>query len=88
MVNLGALTTTFTPSDSCSSFQGYTAFATDDGYYFVQGGLVKDCFPSDYDPSGQYFYSPGVCPRGYTVACSSMNQVDTLTETISTCCPT
>jgi hypothetical protein len=37
-------------------------------------------------PTSQYF-SPGICPSGYSVGCSSLNSISTLTETRALCCP-
>jgi hypothetical protein len=77
------LTTTFTPSPSCLS----------DYYTFSSGELslgppqTSDCLPSGWKPTSQYF-SPGLCPSGYTIACSTVVSIDTLTETQATCCPT
>jgi hypothetical protein len=45
----------------------------------------SSCFPPGWDVSA--IYSPGKCPMGYTVACSSVNSIGTLTETVATCCP-
>ncbi|KAF3932127.1 hypothetical protein ABW20_dc0107527 [Dactylellina cionopaga] len=93
---LGPLTTTFTPPSSCFAltalvdsdgipFQIYTGgFA--DALLATTPLQGTDCFPSVYpatagDNWGPYF-SPGVCPSGYTVASSSVND----TETRGICC--
>ncbi|KAK2612499.1 hypothetical protein QQS21_001437 [Conoideocrella luteorostrata] len=88
MTNLGPLTTTFTPRPSCTSYDGFTRFQyQSDGFYLAQGPWMEDCFPNSFKPFRQYYYSPGICPSGYTAACSSLNSVGTSTETVRTCCP-
>jgi hypothetical protein len=86
MSSVLALTTTFVPSSSCLT----------DIYMYNPGGSrffslgppdVSDCFPSGWEPATTAYFSPGVCPQGYGIACSSYNSIDTLTETIATCCP-
>ena len=47
----------------------------------------KTCMPPSYNPSGNNYYSPGLCPSGYVTACSSVNSIGSLTETVATCCP-
>ncbi|KAI1132275.1 hypothetical protein F5Y10DRAFT_231372 [Nemania abortiva] len=92
MTNLGPLTTTFTPigPDCASTFLGFNqknAWIQ----YGVGGSLSAACLPSGFVPSYSSFYSPGICPLGYTKACFTQpfasTQVDTL-ETHITCCPT
>ncbi|KAA8565602.1 hypothetical protein EYC84_009454 [Monilinia fructicola] len=34
------------------------------------------------------YYSPGICPTGYSAACSSFCTASGVTETVATCCPT
>ncbi|KAH8896102.1 hypothetical protein GQ53DRAFT_9200 [Thozetella sp. PMI_491] len=50
-------------------------------------GLVSTstCFPSGYSFSA--VFSPGVCPQGYYTACSSVNTIGKIPETVATCCP-
>lgn len=76
------LTTTFTPSPSCLS-----------DYYWISNAFISlgpastsDCLPSGWQVTSQYF-SPGVCPSGYMIACSTTNTIGSLTETQATCCP-
>lgn len=45
----------------------------------------SNCLPTSWAPSS--YYSPGICPGGYTIACSTVSSVETVTETIATCCP-
>lgn len=84
MTNLGPLTTTYTPTgtDCQSSFIG----ANNDNQWFQYGQPTSTgaCFPNSFEPFEGYYYSPGVCPSGYTPACSA--GVGTST-TQATCCP-
>lgn len=92
MSNAGPLTTTFTAPSSCATATGlYQIFSEAESYHYEQGplGSRTECFPSGYDTSPSLYYSPGLCPSGYTPACSSTDIVSrTATETAYTCCPT
>lgn len=100
MSNAGPLTTTFTAPASCATATGlYQIWSSgSEGasatYHYEQGPLasLSSCFPSGYDASAtgaEPYYSPGLCPSGYTAACSSTGVVSaTATETALTCCPT
>lgn len=92
MSNAGPLTTTFTAPSSCATAAGlYQIWPANDSYYYEQGPLISstDCYPSGYSASPEQYYSPGLCPSGYTPACSSTGVVSsTATETAYTCCPT
>lgn len=87
-----ALTTTFVPASSCLTdvYLYYTSLKSQTHpYYFYSLGPpdTSDCFPSGWEPVTTTYFSPGVCPHGYDVACSNYNFIGTLTETIATCCP-
>lgn len=96
MTSIGPLTTTFSAPSSCTTntpriYQIHTGKE----YNYVQGPLFKpgsDCFPSGYVPSPSAYYSPGVCPQGYTPACTNLLPIQTAlapaTETAYICCPT
>lgn len=92
MSNAGPLTTTFTAPSSCATATGlYQVWPDPGGYYYEQGPLLgrTECYPSGYDASPSQYYSPGLCPAGYTAACSSTGLISsTVTETAYTCCPT
>lgn len=92
MSNAGPLTTTFTAPSSCTTATGlYQIWPGTDRYFYEQGplGSRTECFPSGYDPSPSQYYSPGLCPSGYTPACSSTEiSSNTAIETAYTCCPT
>ncbi|KAK3312354.1 hypothetical protein B0H66DRAFT_608623 [Apodospora peruviana] len=93
---IAPLTTTFTAPVSCASSTGIHIVACDGGsgkgcVWWAEGPLVpaaSDCYPRSYDPFLGNYYSPGICPSGYTPACTSRNTLATLTETVYTCCPT
>ncbi|WZH44057.1 uncharacterized protein QYS62_005073 [Fusarium acuminatum] len=91
------LTTTFTPAKSC--FQYYKYRYTGDELTCLEGGTGApsactymqlgpsgsdaDCFPSSLELDSTFYYSPGICPSGFEVACSSTSGG----ETRATCCP-
>ncbi|KAE9377936.1 hypothetical protein N431DRAFT_461505 [Stipitochalara longipes BDJ] len=82
---MSALTTTFTPAPSCTT----DLYTVTSGTYYSIGGpsaSISQCFPSGWQSLSQYF-SPGVCPQGYTQACSDLSGSDVVTETRATCCP-
>ncbi|KAH6968058.1 hypothetical protein HG530_007812 [Fusarium avenaceum] len=91
------LTTTFTPAKSC--FQYYKYRYTGNELTCLEGGTGapsvctymqlgpsgsnSDCFPSSLELGSTFYYSPGICPSGFEVACSSTFGG----ETRATCCP-
>ncbi|KAF2246746.1 hypothetical protein BU26DRAFT_521179 [Trematosphaeria pertusa] len=80
----------FTPPPSCLATDDIWAFYADPPgrRYFVQGGPTRaECFPSGYVPTTTAFYSPGLCPSGYTAASSDVNTAGSVTETTHFCCP-
>lgn len=95
------LTTTFTPPSNCFtdvSLLSGIGYPISYSVGFGAGNEVSDCspcwlglattstcFPSGYSSSA--IYSPGSCPSNYYVACSSINSIGTVTETVATCCP-
>ncbi|KAI2604595.1 hypothetical protein GGR54DRAFT_644408 [Hypoxylon sp. NC1633] len=90
MSNLGPLTTIFTPTgpDCTSSFIGLV----DDNLwlqYGVGAAASHACLPTGFIPFESYFYSPGICPSGYTSACQAQSSPSTGTasQTEATCCP-
>ncbi|KAK0735090.1 hypothetical protein B0T26DRAFT_690802 [Lasiosphaeria miniovina] len=94
-----ALTTTFAPPESCLvSYSQYTysgstltCYADDNSQIpcvFMHlgpatGSPVSACLPPSYTPTASFYYSPGICPSGYQLACSSTSGA----ETRGTCCP-
>ncbi|KAI0173328.1 hypothetical protein GGR52DRAFT_381519 [Hypoxylon sp. FL1284] len=90
MTNLGPLTTTFTPSGAqCTST--FLGFVQDNAWvqYGVGGGASSACLPTSFQPLASYYYSPGICPSGYTTACQAQISPSsgTASETVATCCP-
>ncbi|KAK1980735.1 hypothetical protein LZ30DRAFT_722271 [Colletotrichum cereale] len=87
---MSSLTTTFTPAASCTA-AGIAHIQVNEVQYFLLQGppaTSTDCFPDGYDPDRTALYAPGVCPSGYTEACSQLETFATVTETVFTCCPT
>ncbi|KAI8956737.1 hypothetical protein F5Y11DRAFT_361456 [Daldinia sp. FL1419] len=80
--SLGPLTTTYSAPSSCFPPTPYTD--TEDGTKIYKVGTVSagdDCLPPDWVVNG--YYSPGVCPHGYTAVCEAPG--DSVTTTV--CCP-
>ncbi|KAI0973089.1 hypothetical protein F4678DRAFT_459943 [Xylaria arbuscula] len=89
MTNLGPLTTTFTPQgpDCASTFLGR---GSNDEWvqYGVGGSPSSACYPSSFDPHQSFYYSPGICPSGYTAACTAEISVSgNAAAQQLTCCP-
>ncbi|KAK2046011.1 hypothetical protein LZ31DRAFT_552726 [Colletotrichum somersetense] len=87
---MSSFTTTFTPAASCTN-AGITHIQVNEVQYFLLQGppaSSTNCFPEGYDPDRTAVYAPGICPRGYTEACSQLGTFATITETTFTCCPT
>ncbi|CAK7273609.1 hypothetical protein SEPCBS119000_005748 [Sporothrix epigloea] len=96
MSSVVALTTTFTPAPSCTINIYQESFST--GLTCVVGTQVvpcnyfhlgvdsstSDCLPSGWGTASDAYFSPGICPTGYTQACQNV----TGSETVATCCPT
>lgn len=76
------LTTTFTPPSECLT----DVYRYNDNQ--LLGPMTSICYPVGWTNTSTTFYSPGICPSGYTTACISANTANTVTETIATCCPT
>ncbi|KAK4144118.1 uncharacterized protein C8A04DRAFT_11845 [Dichotomopilus funicola] len=91
MTAVGPLTTTFTPPASCIATdpQLYQVWSRTSSSY-VAGPLFtadSNCFPKSYNPVPTNYYSPGWCPHGYTIACSTLASTGIETETAAVCCP-
>ncbi|KAF5012820.1 hypothetical protein FDECE_1109 [Fusarium decemcellulare] len=91
-----ALTTTFIPDKTCSQYHRYRYTGNEvtcrdsDGErsactYMQLGPSQSDsnCFPSSLELGSTFYYSPGICPSGFEIACSSTSGG----ETRATCCP-
>ncbi|KAJ3493449.1 hypothetical protein NLG97_g4719 [Lecanicillium saksenae] len=87
---IGPLTTTFTPSPSCTDNPGYTEFAGKNvSSYMVRGPAITatGCYPSRYTPGDTYLYTPGLCPSGYSIASLALLDITTVPVTSAYCCP-
>ncbi|KAH7176423.1 hypothetical protein EDB81DRAFT_897757 [Dactylonectria macrodidyma] len=87
-MSVGSLTTTFTPAASCLS--SLTNIYAESFGAMYGGPLTRDdCFPAHYEDARTNYYSPGICPDGYTTACSSITPAGEggAIETVVTCCP-
>ncbi|KAI1464900.1 uncharacterized protein F4812DRAFT_144237 [Daldinia caldariorum] len=84
MTNLGPLTTAYQPQGTgCHSIH---VGSTTDGVW-LQYGTTSGCLPSNFRRYDGYYYSPGVCPEGYTYACTAGVALGTSSATVATCCP-
>ena len=92
-MSVAALTTTFTPAPSCLGNSNiwqihYGTNCAACPYYFLQGPpSTSDCLPPSYAGSEYTFYYPGICPSGYTSACTSVKSLGSYTATVEICCP-
>ncbi|APA08603.1 predicted protein [Sclerotinia sclerotiorum 1980 UF-70] len=86
---VGPLTTTYTPlgSDCSQIFWAQNRL----NHWLAFGGIgtgSTTCMPSGFNRETAYYYSPGICPTGYSAACSSFSTGLSATKTVATCCPT
>jgi len=89
-MSLGPLNTTYTAAPSCLASLTNIYMTTWSGnrtYLGVGPVTTSGCFPANYIAEPDRYYSPGVCPSLYTSACSSLNRIENLEETVVTCCP-
>ncbi|EJT82413.1 hypothetical protein GGTG_02386 [Gaeumannomyces tritici R3-111a-1] len=92
--NIGPLTATFTPPAGCLQ-QIYGTATTEirgtasTGYkwHILGGTSAGDCYPQNFVPGPTAYYSPAVCPSGWSMASSTAEMVQTLTESRAVCCP-
>ncbi|ETS79277.1 hypothetical protein PFICI_09130 [Pestalotiopsis fici W106-1] len=93
MTLLGALTSTYTPIGATCNSIHFAINPLHETGWFALGAIETDyltssCMPGGYTRAPQYYYSPGVCPSGYTPACSASLTTDSAVTTLATCCPT
>jgi hypothetical protein len=81
------LTTTFIPPTGCLSNIYLYNIGTREPYATLGPPEISDCFPPGWSPDVSTGFSPGVCPSGYTAACSTAVTIEYLSETTATCCP-
>lgn len=86
--NLGPLTTIFTPPASCLSTITSASLAGFFVGHFSAGN--ENCYPPSTTTNyfaTSYFYSPGICPSGYSAACTWPSSAFSAATTASLCCP-
>ncbi|KAI1410041.1 hypothetical protein F5Y13DRAFT_168865 [Hypoxylon sp. FL1857] len=88
-MSLGPLTTSFTPPADCTASSALYWVNTASTFYWLHGQPGQSsCFPDNYSPYQNQYYSPGICPAGYTRACESASSGgDNVATTRATCCP-
>jgi hypothetical protein len=84
------LTTVFTPASSClTDYYQYTTLVgtatVNDLTFWEQGPPSTACYPPSR--ANFQFYSPGICPSSYAIACYATTGSGTNIETQATCCP-
>ncbi|TGO43902.1 hypothetical protein BCON_0744g00020 [Botryotinia convoluta] len=83
------LTTAYTPTGSdCNQIFWAQNLKNSWLAHGAIGSGSTTCMPSGFNRETAYYYSPGVCPTGYSAACSSYSTDSSATKTIATCCPT
>lgn len=92
------LTNIFTPSPSCFSnwhalYWDYSNAQRDHPTFYLPNADKPDCFPDQFFLLENLapYYSPGICPKGYTIA-STTNVTSTRATGLATinqgaCCP-
>ncbi|KAJ5937269.1 hypothetical protein N7454_004924 [Penicillium verhagenii] len=93
------LTTTFTPPADCftdsyhmqwlSGTNYYTPVSATYTWWWISLGASdwSTCFPSAFATATTSYFSPGLCPSGYTAGGLSEVSLDSNVETRATCCP-
>ncbi|KAJ3496843.1 hypothetical protein NLG97_g2356 [Lecanicillium saksenae] len=86
---VGSLTTTFTPAPSCASHIGYIISSADGGTFAVRGPLPAEteCFPPGFPATEQAYYSPALCPSGFTTAALAAVAGIQVAKSTALCCP-
>lgn len=82
-----ALTTTFTPAPSCFTDLWLYGDRAVNYWYSMGPPDPSNCFPPSWQSATTSFFSPGVCPQGYSTACASEAISGSMTETSARCCP-
>ena len=95
--NIAHLTTVFTPPASCATPCYFPDDSNRSDVALIgiacsySGNDHKGCAPGSYDASAIVFpyYSPGICPEGFTMACSPISEIAfSPNVTAQVCCPT
>ncbi|KAF9634954.1 hypothetical protein BFW01_g5849 [Lasiodiplodia theobromae] len=90
MSNLGSLITTFTPGyPACTTSLWYRGYPSRGGDLVLglPGTSSTWCLPPDFRYGATNYYSPGICPAGYSYGCTSTATRSGEETTIATCCP-
>ncbi|KAL1979603.1 hypothetical protein VTN96DRAFT_5443 [Rasamsonia emersonii] len=93
-----ALTTTFTPAPSClrdtyvwnatvGHSCGFGSSTVPCVYASLGPPSTSACLPPGYNWDTTAYFSPGICPSGYEIACESVVSIGSVSETRATCCP-
>ncbi|KAF1958853.1 hypothetical protein CC80DRAFT_21350 [Byssothecium circinans] len=89
-MNVGALTTTFTPAAGCNStIYGsiLTRGSTTHKYHSLGHTKTQWCYPPLYNEGVDAYYSPGICPQQWTTAFQDFETKTSGIETRVNCCP-
>ena|ERR1700753_2403384 len=97
-VNVGPLTTIFTPPASCTSVVtlGFSPEYGDEvslfiGHWASYTPASAACYPQSATPfdfwTQEYYWSPGICPEGFTTACNYGVVTHGPDTSASLCCP-
>ncbi|KAI0453735.1 hypothetical protein F5B21DRAFT_505014 [Xylaria acuta] len=95
--NLGVLTTTFTPAPDCNSYvsgliytqtvtTNHTTTTVEHKYHTLGLNNTSLCYPPYYHVGTGFYYSPAMCPSGWSAACGNFGS-GSIPETRATCCP-
>jgi hypothetical protein len=95
--NIANLTTVFTPPASCATPCYFLDNNSRSDVALIgpacsySGNDHRGCEPGSYNTSAIVlpYYSPGICPKGFTTACSPIPGIGfSLNVTAQVCCPT
>ncbi|KLU87015.1 hypothetical protein MAPG_06021 [Magnaporthiopsis poae ATCC 64411] len=92
--NIGPLTAPFTPLAGCleqiygtASTETRGTATTGHKWHILGGTSAGNCYPQSFVAGPTAFYSPGICPSGWTMASTTAEVVQTLTESRAVYCP-
>lgn len=91
MSSIGALTTQFTPAASCyapTNIWQVVAGNQEEWYEMLGPPDGKDCMPSGFEVATTVYYSPALCPSGFTAAKDEIQTDGPADITTQVCCPT
>lgn len=87
--NIGPLTTTFTPaSPDCLTSLIFVQESGQTGIHLGYPGTSRSaCLPTSFDPAPLRYYSPGICPSGYSYDGRYSTASNDEAVMVATCCP-